>query len=239
MAMVVNETVKREYQLGLRALLAAKVPFVVGGAWAIDHYLPLGRLTLDLDLMIEPDQIDPAVQTLSRYGARLLGRDVLQVCLTLGGVEIDLVHHFAQGEYAVDRTWYQNALPGYVFDVATVFAAPAELIWSKAFIASRHRFDGADIVHLIRATRRTLDWNRLYLHLKPYPELLLAYLHLFEFCYPGERAMIPDWLWTTLLADLAAAPEPTVPGLCRGRLIDSTSFIFDVVRKGYRDVLQT
>lgn len=239
MAMVVNETVKREYQLALRALAASKVPFVVGGAWAVDHYTPLARLTFDLDLMIEPSQLDAAIQALSQHGARWLARDVLQVRMALGGAEIDLVHHLVQGECAVDRTWYQHALPGYVFDVATVFAAPAELIWSKAFIASRHRFDGADIVHLIRATRRTLDWQRLYRRLKPYPELLLAYLNLFEFCYPGEREVIPAWLWKALFADLQAAPAPTGPKICRGRLIDSTSFVFDIVAKGYRDVQQS
>src|SRR5579885_755760 len=133
MAMVVSEPIKREYQLALRVMMAAHVPFVVGGAWAVEHYVPLGRATLDLDLMVEPSVVGRGVQALCQHGARLLGRDTMQARLSLAGAEIDLVHHVAQDEYAVDESWRQHALPGYVFDIATLFAAPADLIWSKVF----------------------------------------------------------------------------------------------------------
>jgi hypothetical protein len=238
MVMVVSEPDKREYQLALQSLKSAQVPFVVGGAWAVEHHVCLGRATLDLDLMLEPSTVDRAVQTLSQYDARLLGRDILQVRLDLNGVEVDLVHHIAQGEYPVDASWHQHALPGYVFDVATSIAAPEDLIWSKVFVASRHRFDGADVVHLILGTHRTLDWKRLAAHLKSYPELLLAYLNLFEFCYPGERSAIPDWLWNDLLASIQVPEMAGGPKICRGPLLDSTSFIFDGIAKGYQDVRQ-
>lgn len=234
MAMIVGEPNKREYQWALRALMAARVPFVVGGAWAVEHYVPLGRATLDLDLMIEPLAIDRGVQALCQHGARLLGRDMMQSRLSLDGAEIDLVHHFAQGEYVVDGSWRQNGLPGYIFDVATLFAAPADLIWSKVFVASRHRFDGPDIVHLIRSAHQAIDWKRLQARLNPFPELLLAYLNLFEFCYPGERSAVPEWLWNDLFATLDIPEKPSGPPICRGPLLDSTSFIFDEVAKGYQ-----
>ena len=239
MVMVVDEPVKHQYQLAMRSVAAARVPYVIGGAWAVEHYTPLGRATLDLDLMVEPSKVEVAVQALTQHGARLLGRDLMEVRMALGGVEIDLVHHFAQGEHAVDRTWHQHALPGYAFDLATLFAAPSELIWTKVFIASRHRFDGADVVHLIRATHRTLDWKRLHAHLRAYPELLMAYLNLFEFCYPGERDTVPAWIWKRLIADVQTVREPIGPKICRGPLLDSTSFIFDGIAKGYQDVRQS
>ncbi|MGH2461610.1 MAG: nucleotidyltransferase family protein, partial [Chloroflexota bacterium] len=209
--MIVSGSAKKEYQLALRALMAGQVAFVIGGAWAVEHYVPLGRPTLDLDLMVEPSSVDRGVQALCQHGGRLLGRDAMQARISLGGTEIDLVHHFAQGEYAIDGSWRQDGLPGYLFDVATLFAAPADLIWSKAFVASRHRFDGSDIVHLIRSAHRTIDWQRLRERLSPYPELLLAYLNLFEFCYPGERDAIPDSLWDGLFAILRAPEEPSGP----------------------------
>jgi len=218
----------------LRLLTTAQIPFVVGGAWAVEHWVRLSRPTPDLDLMIEPMAIDRGVQAMCQHGAHLLGRDTMQVRLSLGGAEIDLVHHFAQGEYVVDGSWRQYGLPGYIFDVATLFAAPADLIWSKVFVASRHRFDGSDVVHLIRSAHRTIDWQRLRARLNPCPELLLAYLNLFEFCYPGERSAIPEWLWNDLFATLDTLEEPSGPPICRGPLLDSTSFIFDEVAKGYQ-----
>lgn len=238
MVMVVNEQLKQDYQRALHSLIAAKVPFAVGGAWAIEHFVPLGRATLDLDLMLEPEKVDRAVQSLCQQGAHLLGRDTFQVRLALAGAEVDLVHHFAQGEYAVDASWHQHAEPGYLFDVATLIASPADLIWSKVFIASRHRFDGSDVVHLMRGTHRTLDWKRLAAHLEPYPELLLAYLNLFEFCYPGERGAIPDWLWNDLLGVLLRPEAAVGQRICRGPLLDSTSFICDGIAQGYLDVRQ-
>jgi len=36
-----------------------------------------------------------------------------------------------------------------------------EMLWSKAFVMERHRYDGADIAHLIRARGEHFDWNRL------------------------------------------------------------------------------
>ena len=236
--MIVSEPTKQIYQLALRALRVARVRFVVGGAWAVEHYVPLGRATLDLDLMIEPSMTDPAIQALVQHGGRLIGRDIMQVRIDVSGAEIDLVHHIAQGEYAIDATWWQHAVPARLFDVATLVASPADLIWSKVFIASRHRFDGADIVHLIRGAHQTIDWGRLAQHLRPYPQLLLAYLNLFEFCYPGERNAIPDWLWDSLLPELQSSELPGGPRVCRGPLLDSTSFIFDGIARGYQDVRQ-
>lgn len=79
----------------------ARVPFVVGGAWAVEHYVRLGRATLDLDLMIDPDVLDDAVRAFSGVGGRVLDREKMQTQMSLRSAEIDLVHHFAQGEYAV------------------------------------------------------------------------------------------------------------------------------------------
>jgi hypothetical protein len=39
--------------------------------------------------------------------------------------------------------------------------APEEMIWMKAFIQERERYDGADIAHLIRSCVEALDWRHL------------------------------------------------------------------------------
>ncbi len=236
MSVLVPESIRREYGSALGALAGTGVPFVVGGAWALDRYAQLGRSTLDLDLMVAPSEVERCVQTLRTLGGRVVGRDAVQTRVALRDSEIDLVHHIAQGEYEVDSTWYQHGVPTRLFDVATLVAAPEELLWSKVFIAARHRFDGSDIVHLIRATGQTLDWNRLHGHLAPYPRLLLAYLTLFGFCYPSETDLVPRWLWEQVLGHFVAPVETGTPTVCRGTLLDSQSFEFDLVAKGLVDV---
>jgi|SRR5579875_221224 len=236
--MVVTSPIKQDYGLALRTLKAANVPFVLGGAWAVECYVRLGRATLDLDLMIEPAQLEPAIRALSQAGAKVLDQDLIQAQLRLRDAEIDLVHHFAQGEYAVDRSWYRRGQPGRVFNVTVLIAAPEDILWTKMFIAARHRFDGADVVHLIRATGQNLDWNRLNDYLKPYPELFLAYLNLFQFIYPNDWQIVPQWLMDELLMGFTAPPEPSPVRVCRGTLIDHSSFVFDIVGGGYEDVRQ-
>ncbi len=235
MARVATASRRRSYARALRTLQAGPIPFVVGGAWAVEHYVRLGRATLDLDLMLQPADADRAGDLLVEAGARVVERDVLQVRLLLHSAEIDLVHHLARGGLAVDAGWYQRGRVGRVADVATLVAAPEDLLWSKAFVAARHRFDGADVVHLLRATGPTLDWVHLRDAFAPYPPLLLAYLNLFAFCYPSEREVVPAWLWDELLANLETPAKPAESDVCRGTLLDHASFEFDLIARGFVD----
>jgi hypothetical protein len=235
MSVAQKTPVRRDYALALRALQAARVPFVVGGGWALEHYARLLRPSADLDLMLDPASATRAEGILVGEGAEILDRSVSQTRLAFRGGEIDLVHHFAQGTIPVDRDWYQRGVPARVFDVASLVAAPEDLIWSKVFVAARHRFDGADVVHLLRATHDGLDWRRLRTLLEPYPSLLLAYLSLFEYVYPQLADGVPQWLWDDLLSQFETLTEPGGPNVCRGSLLDRTSFEFDEVAKGFTD----
>ena len=48
-----------------------------------------------------------------------------------------------------------------------LLAPPEEMIWSKAFVCERERYDGADVNHLLRACGRQMDWQRLLAALRP------------------------------------------------------------------------
>lgn len=236
MAMNISESTERQYALVLRTLSDLKVPLAVGGAWAVNYYTRLGRSSLDLDLMLDPLRVDQALGALTSLGGKLIDTDVMQARVAMPIGEVDLVHHFAQGEYAVDSAFIQRGVPARLFDTATLITAPDDLIWTKVFIASRYRFDGADVVHLLRATHDRLNWKRLQGLLAPFPPLLMAYLNLYAFVYPDCRNTIPDWLWNDLFANLQTPVEPTEPKICRGPLLDSHHFEFDLVAKGFMDV---
>ena len=51
---------------------------------------------------------------------------------------------------------------------------PTELIWSKAFIQLRHRYDGADVVHVILKQSDQIDWRRLLDYMEVHWEVLLV-----------------------------------------------------------------
>jgi hypothetical protein len=188
--------------------------------------------------MVPPDDVDRAQTALVDSGARVLEEDRDQVRIALVDGEIDLVHHIAQGEHAVGPVWQQHAVPSRLLGIASLVAAPEELVWSKVFVAARHRFDGADIVHLLQATGRTFDWSRLQSHLRDYPELLLGFLTLFGFAYPSKRDLVPRWLWDELIAQYRVPTPANAAPVCRGTLLDSHSFEFDLLAKGFADARQ-
>ena len=72
------------------------------------------------------------------------------------------------------------------------------MIWSKAFIQLRHRYDGADIAHLILKQHAQIDWRRLLGYVDLHWEVLLVHLLNFRWAYPSERDCVPRWLMGTL-----------------------------------------
>jgi hypothetical protein len=227
---------RTEYRTALRALGQARIPFVIGGEWGVTHYATVGRTTVDLDLMIQPADVGRAVAQLVQVGARELQRDEIHVSLLYNVSAIDMVHHIAHGLIPVDEGWRRRAVPTRLFGLQTFVASVEDLIWSKAFIAARHRFDGADIVHLIRATHDRLDWKRLRDAFDPFPQLLLAYINLFSFCYPSEANAVPEWLLNDLLSFNVGVSATDHAAICRGALLDGNSFDFDFVAKGYSPI---
>ena len=45
--------------------------------------------------------------------------------------------------------WFQESHPAEIYGVPVQLTPPTEMIWSKALLQNRHRYDGADIAHLI------------------------------------------------------------------------------------------
>jgi hypothetical protein len=123
--------------------------------------------------------------------------------------------------------------------IDTDFCPVEEMIWSKAFIMERERFDGADIAHLIHAKGKTLDWSRLLTRFGPHWEVLLSHLVLFDFIYPSKRDEVPDWVIQDLVQKLLTMWK-TPPGaggrpVFQGSLLSREQYLFDMVSWGYPD----
>ena len=226
------------YEHAIAALAAAQVPFLVGGAYALEHYTGISRDTKDADVFVRPAAIGDALQALSRAGYRTdltfphwLGK------AHYGDDVVDVIFSSGNAIAEVDDAWFEHARDARVLGREVKVIPAEEMVWSKAFIQERERYDGADIHHLIRATSGTFDWDRLLTRFGPHWRVLLAHLTLFGFVYPGERDKVPARVLRDLATRLDREADHAVANdrVCQGTLISREQYLVDVDRWGYVD----
>jgi len=222
----------------LACLAEQAIPFLVGGGYALRHYTGDVRGTRDLDLFVRRGDARRLLDALGALG--------LETDLTfphwlgkarLGGECIDVIYSSGNGIAAVDDDWFRHAVPATVLGVRVELSPPEEMIWSKAFVMERERFDGADIAHLLLACHKRLDWRRLLTRFGPHWRVLLAHLVLFGFIYPLERGVVPPGVMRLLARRLALETRAPAPAerICLGTLLSRAQYLTDVSRRGYAD----
>jgi hypothetical protein len=224
------------YRNALRTLEAARVPFLVGGAYALGHYTGIVRHTKDLDIFVRPGDCKRTLAALADAGYRTEFTFPHWLAKAFKGEDfVDVIFCSGNGFCAVDDGWFIHAINGKVLGMNLSLCPAEEMIWQKAYIMERERFDGADINHLIRSRANELDWNRLLERFGPDWRLLLTHLVLYGLVYPGERSKIPSSLLTDLAQRLLADGNEADARQCRGTLLSRTQYLNDVEWWGYRD----
>jgi hypothetical protein len=221
----------------LRALAGSHVPVLVAGAYAFYEYTGIYRDTKDLDLFLREADLEEAFRVLEGAGFRTDIEDPTWIGKGYRGEWfVDLIFGSGNGVALVDDLWFHHARPARVMGVDVSLAPPEEMIWSKAFVLERERYDGADVNHLLRATGDELDWDRLLFRFERYWEVLLSHLLLYRFAYPGERSKVPDRVMQALLERAAAELGTDHPqSLCRGNLMSRVQYRHDLTQLGYED----
>jgi len=222
----------------LELLRETGIPFLVGGAYAYAHHTGLHRDTKDLDLFLRKPDADRALAVFEANGWRT-ERDAhgwLHKAFWKEAL-VDLIYTSANGVAVVDDAWVEHATEAEVLGVRCRIAPVEELLWNKAFVLERDRFDGTEVNHLLLATGARLDWQRMLKRFDRYWEVLLAHLLLFRFAYPSDRKTIPDWvMWELLTKAFYSVRGGNWSGkLCRGRLLSELGYRVDVDEKGYED----
>jgi len=229
------------YRSVLEVLNESKISYLVGGAHAVDLYSSIRRKAKDLDIFVQPADVEFALKTLaeSRFETKLCHPHWLGKIFS-GGDYIDLIFSSGNGICAVDGGWFVHAVAGKVFDVPVIFCPPEEMIWSKAFVMERERYDGADVAHLIRACAARLDWRRLLERFGPHWRVLLSHLILFGYIYPSDRPLVPSPVMGSLLNRLQIEKGGPISRtrVCRGTLLSRTQYRDDVEAWGYADARQ-
>lgn len=214
------------------------VSFLLGGGFGFEFYTHIGRSIKDMDIFMSRKSLERAFQVLEEAGFRTeltfphwLGK------VFHGEMFIDLIFSSGNGLCEVDDGWFEHAVPGQVFGFPIKFCPVEEMIWSKAFIMERERYDGGDIAHLMLNCGSRLDWNHLVNRFGSHWRVLLSHILLFGYIYPSDRLLVPPDILRSLLAhlDQEIATTGTANQPCQGPLLSRTQFRVDIEKLGYKD----
>ena len=216
----------------------AGIPYAVAGAFALQKYTGIWRITKDLDLFIKIEDIPRAMTHLEEQGFRCETLDPVWLAKAhRGEYFVDLISGMSNAVIVVDDSWMTRAQPAFIAGVKSQIVSPEDLIGSKLFVTRRERFDGADIAHIIYRTQGKIEWARVTELAGEHWEILLWALMLFRYVYPAHTAYVPAPLWQDLLSrymHLVQHPDPQAP--FRGSLVDDNIFSIDMKDWGLEDL---
>jgi hypothetical protein len=216
----------------------AGVPFLVGGAFALARFTGIERNTKDFDVFVRREDIDRALAALADPDCTTelsfphwLGK------ATCGDDFVDVIFSSGNAIANVDDEWFQHATEDTVLGMQALLSPAEEMIWSKAYIMERERYDGADVMHLFLRCGEQLDWARLLRRFGDHWRVLFAHVVMFNFVYPGEHTKIPQWVTEHLTARMLKETREPLPNqhICRGPLLSRAQYLIDIQLWGHKD----
>ncbi len=234
-----NPEAEAFYVEALRELAALGVPFLLAGTYAVSAYTGITRQTKDLDVFCKAGDYPRILSHFQSIGYTVEIEDERWLGKVFKGRNFfDVIFASSNGTMPDGDAWLEHSCEVEVFGTAVRIIGPTELIWSKCFIQLRHRYDGADVAHLILRAHDRIDWYRLLGYMELHWEVLLVHLLNFRWIYPAERDLVPAWLMGELLERLdkqRQLPSPQMK-VCRGRMFSRVDYEIDVKEWGYADV---
>jgi Nucleotidyl transferase of unknown function (DUF2204) len=228
------------YRDVLLAMNEHGIPYAVAGAFALQKYTGIWRITKDLDLFVKAIDVPAALEYLCQQGFRCETLDPVWLSKAhRGEYFVDLISGMSNAVIVVDDSWMKRTQPAMIAGVESRIISAEDLIASKLFVTRRERFDGADIAHIIYKTQGQLEWERILELAGEHWEMVLWTLVLFRYVYPAHTDYVPAPLWQDLLSrymHLVQHPDPHAA--FRGSLVDENIFSIDVKDWGLED-LQT
>jgi Uncharacterised nucleotidyltransferase len=235
-----DETARQHafYAQALQTLKDSSIPFLLGGAFALRVYTGIKRDTKDLDVFVHPRDFDRVQDLFASAGFETEVRFPHWLGKAHSGEHfVDIIFSSGNGLCAVDDLWFTYAGTATIFGAKVQVCPPEEMIWSKAYIMERERYDGADVAHLILARGTHFDWTRLLERFGPHWRVLLSHLVLFGFVYPADRNRVPTWVMQELsrwLQEEISKPPPS-ERICQGTLLSWCQYLPKLEEEGYED----
>lgn len=226
------------YRESLRLLDESDTPYCVAGAYAMAAHAGIIRHTKDLDIFLRRSDLQKATEIFADAGYRIEHTHPHWLAKAFAqpptDAFIDFIFRAASGIWEVDDEWLARVTPGPVVGRTAPLCAPEELIWSKAMVMERNRFDGADIAHVLHFKASEIDWDRLLRRAAGHEGVLLGHLAFFRYVYPDDAHNIPAELMQELLRRVIEQPIPGRP-VCRGTMLSWDQYLTDVNGGGLVD----
>ncbi len=226
------------YCRAMELLHEAKVPFMVGGAFALARHAGVSRFTKDFDIFIRPSDAERAIGAFAAASYRTELTAPYWIAKAFHeDLFVDLIWSSGNGVATVDDEWFDHATEDEVLGMPSLLVPAEEMIWQKAYIMERERFDGADVLHVIHARAEELDWDRLMRRFADHWHVLLAHLVLFGFAYPTERHRVPERVMRELVARLERDMSRAHDGdhVTQATLLSRYQYVDDVGTGKYKD----
>src|SRR5215208_8021209 len=192
------------YSEVLQLMAKSDIPFLLSGTYALASYTGIDRPTKDVDVFAKAGDALKMLSYFKEQGfdvemvdERWLGR------ITRGDLFVDIVYNMPTVTTHVTDEWFDRAPKAELFGATVKLVPPTQFIWSKIFVQDHHRYDAADVAHMILKCHDQVDWEKLLNHMELYWEVLLMAVLNFRFIYPSERDTVPKWLMDELLGRLA------------------------------------
>ncbi|MHB1000595.1 MAG: nucleotidyltransferase family protein [Armatimonadota bacterium] len=206
-----NETVFKE---ALEIMNRSGILYVIGGAFAVFHYTSIWRDTNDLDFYIERENVAKAASALAEHGFVDYGEQAAG--------DREWIQHSIKNDVLIDLIWqspnhlaspsgddYLRGPKGEFLGMPVSFLPPDVILWTKIFTMNRHRCDWPDIFSIIRACPDEIKWDELLDKMGENWPVLLSFIILFDWAFPGEATCIPDKIRKDLLARKEMMPLTT------------------------------
>ena len=228
------------YADALRIISEAGVPFLVAGTFAVSSYTGIQRPTKDIDIFCKPGDYPRIMHAFAELGYKTEVKDERWLAKIWRGDDFfDVIFNSTAGVTPVTDEWFKETREVDLLGSRVRVLAPTELIWSKAFVQNRERYDGADIAHVFLKEHDHINWRKLLSYMEQYWEVLLIHILNYRFIYPSERHRVPDWIMDELLDRVKLQRELPVPQIqvCRGRMFSRTDYLIDIQEWGFADVV--
>ena len=223
------------------ALMAkSNIPFLLSGTFALASYTGIDRPTKDVDVFTTAGDALRLLAWCGEHGFDTVVVDERWLArVTRGELFVDIIYNMPTSATHVTAEWFENAPTTELFGTRLHLVPPTEFVWSKIFVQDHHRYDGADVAHVILKCHEKIDWHRLLSRMELYWEVLLIAVLNFRFVYPSERDAIPNWLFEELLDRLQKRASVDPPGkkICRGRIFSPRDYALDVEQWGFSEAV--
>jgi hypothetical protein len=224
------------YQDAFAILNEADISFLIGGAFAQSRHTGRDRDTKDLDIVLRRADVVRMLRAFDEAGYRAeVPYPHWLAKIHSNDQYLDVMFGSGNGAVHVDDCWFAHAVEAEVLDKSVWLVPPEELLWSKAFVQERERFDGADVLHLLHSCARTLNWDRLLMRFDDKWPVLFSHLVLFQFAYPDRRGDIPRHVLDELTERLRRLETQEDQHVCYGTILSREQYIYDVKILGYED----